>query len=68
MTFSVQTLSAFKMGSMIRVSNELLHDSAFDIASYIAQRLGRRCGNCEENPHHAPVFSHHSICQPAPVS
>ena len=49
MTFSVQTLSAFKMGSMIRVSNELLHDSAFDIASYIAQRLGRRFGNCEEN-------------------
>ena len=49
MTFSVQTLSAFKMGSMIRVSNELLHDSAFDIAAYIAQRLGRRFGNCEEN-------------------
>ena len=49
MTFSVQTLSAFKMGSMIRVSNELLHDSAFDIAGYIAQRLGRRFGNCEEN-------------------
>lgn len=48
MTFSVQLLSAFKMGSMIRVSNELLHDSAFDIASYIAQRLGRRFGNCEE--------------------
>ena len=49
MTFSVQTLSAYKMGSMVRVSNELLHDSAFDIASYIAQRLGRRFGNCEEN-------------------
>ena len=48
MTFSVQTLSAYKMGSMVRVSNELLHDSAFDIASYIAQRLGRRFGNCEE--------------------
>ena len=49
MTFTVQTLNAFKMGSMVRVSNELLHDSAFDIASYIAQRLGRRFGNCEEN-------------------
>lgn len=48
MTFSVQTLSAYKMGSMIRVSNELLHDSAFDIAGYIAERLGRRFGNCEE--------------------
>ena len=49
MTFTVQTLSAYKMGSMIRVSNELLHDSAFDIAGYIAQRLGRRFGNCEED-------------------
>lgn len=49
MTFSVQTLSAYKMGSMVRVSNELLHDSAFDIAGYIAQRLGRRFGNCEED-------------------
>ena len=48
MTFSVQTLSAYKMGSMVRVSNELLHDSAFDIAGYIAERLGRRFGNCEE--------------------
>ena len=48
MTFAVQTLSAYKMGSMIRVSNELLHDSAFDIAGYIAQRLGRRFGTCEE--------------------
>jgi hypothetical protein len=36
MTFSVQTLSAYKMGSMVRVSNELLHDSAFDIAGYIS--------------------------------
>ena len=49
MTFSVQTLSAFKLGSMIRVSNELLHDSAFDIASYVANRLGRRFGDAEEN-------------------
>ena len=48
MTFSVQTLSAYKLGSMIRVSNELLHDSAFDIATYIAERLGRRFGNAEE--------------------
>ena len=48
MTFSVQTLSAYKLGSMVRVSNELLHDSAFDIASYIAERLGRRFGNAEE--------------------
>ena len=48
MTFSVQTLSAYKLGSMVRVSNELLHDSAFDIAGYIANRLGRRFGDAEE--------------------
>ena len=49
MTFTVQTLSAYKMGSMVRVSNELLHDSTFDMAGYIAQHLGRRFGNCEED-------------------
>ena len=40
MTFSQETLSAFKLGCMVKVTNELLHDSAFDIASYIAQRFG----------------------------
>ena len=49
MTFSVQTLSAFKLGCMIRVSNELLHDSAFDIAGHIAKRFGIRFGNAEED-------------------
>ena len=49
MTFSVQTLSAYKLGCMIRVSNELLNDSAFDIAGHIAKRFGVRFGNAEEN-------------------
>ena len=49
MTFSVQTLSAYKLGCMIRVSNELLHDSAFDIAGHIAKRFGIRFGNAEED-------------------
>lgn len=49
MTFSVQTLSAYKLASLIRVSNELLHDSAFDIAGHIAERFGIRFGNAEEN-------------------
>ena len=34
--FAQTTLSAYKMGAMVRVSNELLNDSAFDIAAYIA--------------------------------
>ena len=48
LTFNVQTLSAFKLGCSIRVSNELLHDSAFDIAGHIATRFGVRFGNAEE--------------------
>lgn len=49
MTFSQETLSAFKLGCMVKVSNELLNDSAFNIASYIAQRFGVRFGNAEED-------------------
>ena len=33
---------------MIKISNELLNDSAFDLATYIAQRFGVRMGNAEE--------------------
>ena len=33
---------------MIKISNELLHDSAFDLASYIATRFGVAMGNAEE--------------------
>ena len=49
LTFNVQTLSAYKLACAIRVSNELLHDSAFDIASHIANRFGVRFGNAEED-------------------
>ena len=41
-------LSAYKLGTMIKISNELLNDSAFDLATYIAQRFGVRMGNAEE--------------------
>ena len=49
MNFAQETLSAYKLGCMIKVSNELLNDSAFDIASHIAQRFGVRFGNAEED-------------------
>ena len=49
LTFSVQTLSAYKLGCLIRVSNELLNDSAFDIGAHIARRFGVRFGNAEED-------------------
>jgi len=48
-TFSQKTLSAFKLATMVKVTNELLNDSAFDIAGYIAERFGIRFGNAEEN-------------------
>ena len=46
--FAQATLGAYKMGVMIRVSNELLNDSAFDIAAYIADRFGTNMGRTEE--------------------
>lgn len=46
--FAQATLNAYKMGTLIRVSNELLNDSAFDIASYIADRFGKTMGRTEE--------------------
>ena len=49
LSFSVQTLSAYKLGCLLRVSNELLNDSAFDIAAHIARRFGVRFGNAEED-------------------
>ena len=48
-SFAQETLSAFKLGCMVKVTNELLNDSAFDIAAYIAQRFGVRFGNAEED-------------------
>ena len=47
-TFGQITLSAHKVGSMIRVSEELLHDSAFNLAAYITSEFARRVGAAEE--------------------
>jgi len=46
--FSVVSLSAYKCGSIIKVADELLLDSAFDLSSYLARELGRRLGALEE--------------------
>ena len=48
-TFSTTTLSAFKLSRLIQVSNELLNDSAFNIADYIAQCFGSSFGKAEED-------------------
>ena len=46
--FSQISLSAHKFATMIRISRELLNDSAFDLASYIAHEFVRRAGAAEE--------------------
>ena len=46
--FSIVTLSAYKAGTIIKVADELLNDSSFDLSSYLASELGRRIGALEE--------------------
>lgn len=45
--FGQSSLSAYKAGTLIQVSEELLADSAFDLDSYIANEFGLRIGVLE---------------------
>ena len=47
-TFGLVSIGAFKLATTIRVSEELLNDSVFNIESYIATEFARRIGNKEE--------------------
>ena len=47
-TFTQVTIGAYKLATMIKVSEELLNDSVFDLSSYIAKEFGRRIGAKEE--------------------
>ena len=42
------TLGSFKLGTTIKISEELLNDSVFDLEDYIAREFARRIGNKEE--------------------
>ncbi|GAB4274642.1 phage major capsid protein [Thermincola ferriacetica] len=46
--FDQVTLSAHKVGTLIKVSEELLNDSAFNLEQYIAAEFARRIGRAEE--------------------
>lgn len=46
-TFAQATLNAYKAGTLIKVSEELLADSAFDLDGYIASEFGSRIGVLE---------------------
>jgi HK97 family phage major capsid protein len=47
-TFGEVTLSAYKIATMIRVSQELMADSAFPLDTFLASEFGRRIGVLEE--------------------
>jgi HK97 family phage major capsid protein len=48
-SFGQVQLDAHKVGTVIKVSEELLQDSAFDLESYISAEFSRRIGDKEEN-------------------
>lgn len=47
-TFGQQLIGAHKVAAMIKVSEELLNDSAFDLEGYFRSEFARRIGNKEE--------------------
>ncbi len=46
--FGQVSIGAYKLATMIKVSEELLDDSVFDMPSYIAREFARRIGAAEE--------------------
>lgn len=46
--FSQVNIGAYKLGTIVKVSSELIHDSVFDLEDYIAKEFARRIGNKEE--------------------
>ena len=47
-TFGQVSIGAYKLATMIKISEELLNDSVFDMPSYIAKEFARRIGAAEE--------------------
>nr|WP_293199926.1 phage major capsid protein [Paenibacillus sp.] len=64
--FNQITLGAHKLATAIRISQELLHDSAFDLAAFIAHEFQRRAGAAEEEAILAGDGSHKPIDQESP--
>ena len=46
--FTQVVLGAYKLGTIIKVSEELLSDAFFDVQSYLARNFGKRFGLAEE--------------------
>lgn len=47
--FTQVSIGAYKLGTLIKVSNELLNDSVFNLESYITKEFARRIGAREED-------------------
>lgn len=47
-SFGQTSIGAYKLATMIKVSDELLNDSIFSIEQYISKEFGRRIGTKEE--------------------
>ena len=47
-SFGQTSIGAYKLATMIKVSDELLNDSVFSIEQYISKEFGRRIGTKEE--------------------
>ena len=47
-TFGMIALGAHKVATIIKVSDELLQDSVFDVEGYITKQFGQRIGGAEE--------------------
>ena len=47
-SFGLVSIGAYKLATMIKVSEELLNDSVFNLESYIAKEFARRIGAKEE--------------------
>jgi HK97 family phage major capsid protein len=48
-SFGQVSIGAYKLGTMLKVSEELLNDNVFNLESYIAKEFARRIGNKEED-------------------
>ena len=47
-SFGQVSIGAYKLGTLIKVSEELLNDSVFDMEAYISREFARRIGSKEE--------------------
>ena len=47
-SFGQVSIGAYKVATMLKVSDELLNDSVFDLEAYISKEFGRRIGAKEE--------------------